>query len=302
MAGMHVYYEISSDGTVHGINLSKGEQSKVRNVKKKILPYTFNVKVYLKAVKDKSRKKIHNLFVIGIFIPFYPRVEQPMLHRSFEYCPGVSIAPLQITPETNIQTEAHRQFLRGQRIKTPTTSDTVMFKMLKENKFYTSKTNVAHRITLDQNELLKYVSAFANHTGGELYYGIDTNGTVLGERFDQVERDMIQEEVEKKIASMVWSKHAKEFPKFCKISFLPVRHSYSCFVIKISVERFPGAVFVKDPESYYVVRNRVMKLPFFKWIARVEDATMKIADKTPAFGELEGKISINILKPVVSIG
>lgn len=302
--GGHVYYGISSDGIVHGINISKGEQTKVRKVKEKImhttLPCTFIVKVYLKAVKDKSRKNIRNLFVIGIYISFQSRVQRPQFHAPSNYCPVVPIVPLtfQITPETKIKTDAHKQFFTGQRIKTPTTSDMVMFKILKENKIYTNENNVADRITLDQNELLKYVSAFANHKGGELYYGIDSNGTVWGERFDEIERDMIQKEVEKKIASiMVWPKHVKEFHKFCKISFLPVRHSddaYQRFVIKISVDRYPGGAFVNDPESYYVVRNRVVKLSFFKWIARIEDATTKIADPALAFGELEGKININL--------
>ena len=93
--GGHVYYGISSIGIVQGINVSKGERRKVRKVKEKIMHRrrSCNAKVYLKAVKNNSRKTIPNLFVIGIYIPFhFTRRSQSHLHPPLRYCPPVPVA------------------------------------------------------------------------------------------------------------------------------------------------------------------------------------------------------------------
>ena len=222
--GGHVYYGISSIGIVQGINVSKGERGKVRKVKEKIAhrmqPYPCNAKVYLKAVKNNSRKTIPNLFVIGIYIPFhFTRRSQSHLYPPLRYRPPVPVAPSQITPETKIQTEVYEKFFKGQVIK-PT--GMVVFKMLTDKKSRKSESSAAGRITQDQNELLSYVSALANNEGGELYYGIDSHGTVWGERLNQI--DEIRREVENEIAKIVWTKHVEILHELCKIFFLPVRH------------------------------------------------------------------------------
>ena len=291
--GGHVYYGISSIGIVQGINVSKGERRKVRKVKEKIMhrmqPYPCNAKVYLKAVKNKSRETIPNLFVIGIYIPFHFSRSQSHLHPLLRYRPPVPVAPSQITPETKIQTEVYEKFFKGQVIK-PT--GMVVFKMLTDKKCRKSESSAADRITQDQNELLSYVSALANNEGGELYYGIDSHGTVWGERLNQI--DEIRREVEKEIARILWPKHVEILHEFCKIFFLPVRHhdAHPRYVIKISVDPCPGGVVIQEPESYYVVSNSVVKLPFPNWIACLEGSTVEIPDKT-TFGERQGKININ---------
>ena len=291
--GGHVYYGISSDGIVHGINVSKGERKKVLKVKKKIM-HTIklcpsNVKVYLKAVKNRSRERIPNLFVIGIYVPFHSSVTQRSgFFPRFTCSPYAHFATSQITAGTETQTEVHEEFFEGEVIK-PSRSDMVVFKLL-DKKFRNSR--VGDCITLEQNELLKNVSALANHQGGELYYGICSDGTVCGERLDEIERDYIRREVKKKIANMVFPK-VDGFCEFYKISFLPVSNhddAHQSFVIKISINRCPGGVFVENPESYYVLGNCVVKLPFSKWIARIQDAAVKITDKT-ASNEPTGKIN-----------
>ena len=164
--------------------------------------------------------------------------------------------------------------------------------MLTDKKSGKSESSAAGRITQDQNELLSYASALANNEGGELYYGIDSHGTVWGERLNQV--DGIRREVEKEIAKILWPKHVEILHEFCKIFFLPVRHhdAHPRYVIKIRVDPCPGGVFIQEPESYYVVSNSVVKLPFPNWIACLEGSTVEIPDKT-TFGERQGKININ---------
>ena len=203
--------------------------------------------------------------------------------------------PLQVPKaKYNAKLLNHEGIVQGDKIKTPSTSATVKFKMLKDKKFYTDK-GVAHCFSRDEYELLQYVCAFANHRGGELYYGITSNGTVYGEKLKHREMGGIRQTVKEKIESMVWPTHVNvdDIQKLWKICFIPVtltqEDAYPRFVIKISVDRCPGGVFVKDPESYYVVRNRVVKLPFPMWIARLEDSTVEISDKI-MFGDFEGKI------------
>ena len=70
--------------------------------------------------------------------------------------------------------------------------------MLKDKKFYSAKKSVADCLSLDEYELLQHVSAFANHEGGELYYGIDSDKTVDGEIFEKNEIKCIQRTVKEK--------------------------------------------------------------------------------------------------------
>ena len=212
-------------------------------------------------------------------------------------------------PKTNLNYAKllnQEEIVKGEKIKTPTTAVTVKFKMLKEKKFYSPQKSVADCITQDEYNLPQYVSAFANHQGGELYYGIASDGTIHGERIKEIEIDDIQRKVEKKIESMVWPRHVDNIQKFWTICFLPVKHQEDAdprYVIKISVDRCPGGVFVTDPDSYYVVRNSVVKLAFSMWIARLEgSSTAEMLDKT-AYREFTGKINyinlnqINIHSP-----
>ena len=191
------------------------------------------------------------------------------------------------------------ELVRGKKFQTTTTPVTRKFKRLKDKKFYSTKKSVADCFSLDEYEVLQHVSAFANHQGGELYYGIDSDKIVDGEILKKNEIKCIQQTVKEKIESMVWPRHvnADEIHKFWKIFFLTVSHEksnvYSRYVIKISVDPCPGGVFIQEPESYYVVSNSVVKLPFSSWIACLEGSTVEIPDKT-TFGDCGGKIDINL--------
>ena len=230
---------------------------------------------------------------------FHPSSKNPLL-------PVILLQTKKPKTKLNAKLLNQEEIVKGEKIKRRSTAVTVKFKMLKEKKFYSPQKSVADCITQDEYDLRQYVSAFANHQGGELYYGIASDGTIHGERMKEIEIDDIQRIVEKKIESMVWPRHVDNIQKFWTICFLPVKHEEDAdprYVIKISVDRCPGGVFVTDPESYYVVRNSVVKLAYSMWIARLEgSSTAEMLDKTD-YREFTGKTNyinlnqINIHSP-----
>ncbi len=310
--GGHVYYGISSDGIVCGVNMDKKERRRIRKiVKNHILKINIHnardIKVYLRCVKDKNRKDIANLFVIGIYIP-PPRAGR----REHRLCSGLTDAssfdnfpiPRSLlctsTPEIEVEEKSldHVEVTKGEKVglHVLNASESVKFKTLDDNQFK----SVAHPITLDENELLKYVCGFANHKGGELYYGyrISSDGIVVGELLQDFEIQEISDEIEKKIESMqVWPRCVQKIHKFWEIFFIPVRdENDSCprrFVIKIDVNPYRGGVFVEDPESYHVVENAVEKFPFFEWTERLHGPTLEVSDETIRV-EFTGKINIKV--------
>ena len=173
------------------------------------------------------------------------------------------------------------QFVKGQQIIEPS-KETVTFKILKENKSSrTDENGAAFRIALERNELLSYVSAFANHKGGTLLYGVNSDGTVVGEKISESEIEKVRKAVKKKIESLVGPKHAD---KFWEIAFIPIEDKdgsdLELHVIRISVIPCPGGVFIDEPESYYVVENRVEKLSFSNWKAHLRNSTTETSSKT----------------------
>jgi hypothetical protein len=309
--GGHVYYGISSDGIVCGVNMDKKERRRIRKiVKKHVLKINIHnardIKVYLKCVKDKNRKDIANLFVIGIYIP-PPRAGRRE-HRfrsgltdvsSFDNFPIPRSLLCTSTPEMKVEEKLlhHVEVIKGEKVglHVLTASESIKFKTLDDNQFK----SIAHPITLDENELLKYVCGFANHKGGELYYGISSDGIVVGELLQDFEIQEISDEIEKKIESMqVWPRCVR---KFWEIFFIPVRdENDSCprrVVIKIGVNPYRGGVFVEDPESYHVVENAVEKFPFSEWTERLHDPTLRVSDETirvEFIGKIKIKVRINI--------
>ena len=173
------------------------------------------------------------------------------------------------------------KFVKGKQI-TELLKETVTFKMLKDDK--SGLTNAASRIALEENELLPYISAYANHEGGTLLYGINSDGTVIGQKMLETEKKKISQTVKNKIATLVWPQHADKGDKFWEISFISVKnktHSdLKLYVINISVKPCPGGVFIDEPESYCVVENRVEKLSFSKWMAHLQDSTTEKSSDT----------------------
>ena len=187
----------------------------------------------------------------------------------------------------------HEEMVQGEKIKIPTTPATVKFKVLKKKHDQKHGTD---GLTPDEyEEVLKHVSAFANHQGGKLYFGVASDGTVDGERLETNEINSIQRRMNKKIESMVWPRDVN-VERLWKICFLPVKLQkdiHPRYVIEISADLCPGGVFVKDPESYHVVRNSVVKLPLSNWIARLERSTVETPEEA-ASGDYGGKLNINL--------
>ena len=246
--------------------------------------------IHGKNVKDQARRKEDP----------GPRAEGYDNKLSFGLHPSRKDLPLLVTlwqPNNPLKILSnHEEMVQGEKIKIPTTPVTVKFKMLKKRGFYSDQKHRTDGLTPDEYEVvLKHVSAFANHLGGRLYFGVASDGTVDGERLETNEIIGIRRGVNKKIESMVWPRDVN-VERLWEICFLPVKLQkdiHPRYVIKISVDRCPGGLFVKDPESYHVVKNRVVKLPFSNWIARLERSTVETSDEA-ASGDYGGKMNINL--------
>ena len=138
------------------------------------------------------------------------------------------------------------------------------------------RTTLADRMTGKGNKLSCYVSAFANYSGGHIYYGITDKNVVKGEFIPtQKGKEEITKKVEKTINKMIWPKHIRE-PKRgdqWEIFFEPVvdpnsKPVPSTFVIVIYVAPCLGGVFTEVPECYEMVEGKVKKMSFNTWKKR----------------------------------
>ncbi|OWF48453.1 schlafen family member 13-like [Mizuhopecten yessoensis] len=105
----------------------------------------------------------------------------------------------------------------------------------------------------------RYLSAFANHEGGHIYFGIeDVKAAVLGEELSEEEQQRTVDLMVAKMQPVIWGN--TEFQpirgKHWNIQFFPVNDSPRVMgrrmVIVVSVCKFPGGVFTSVPESYYI--------------------------------------------------
>jgi hypothetical protein len=134
-------------------------------------------------------------------------------------------------------------------------------------------TKLVHRMM--NNKLIVYVSAFANHNGGHIYYGITDDGVVAGEEIPNEDTSEIINKVEKAIKKMIWPEHIGQ-PKRGEdwdIFFEPVVDENSMpipstFVIVIYIAPCLGGVFTEEPECYGLVKGKVEKLPLATWRER----------------------------------
>ena len=122
--------------------------------------------------------------------------------------------------------------------------------------------NLADRITNKCNKLNCYVSGFANYIGGHIYYGIDDDRVVKGQKVAEDEMEGVKRKVEKAIGKMIWPKHcgAPKRGKQWDIFFEPVKDAEGkpvplTYVIVIAVAPCAGGVFAEEPESYRVSPN-----------------------------------------------
>jgi hypothetical protein len=149
---------------------------------------------------------------------------------------------------------------------------------LKNPKASSSKrTKLADRMTSKSIKFSCYVSAFANHCGGHIYYGIRDDGVVEGELISN-EEDIIEitKKVEKTINKLIWPEQIDQ-PKrgvHWEIFFEPVLDQNSkpipsTFVIVIYIAPCLGGVFTEEPECYEIVEGEVKKMSFATWKKRI---------------------------------
>ena len=135
------------------------------------------------------------------------------------------------------------------------------------------RTKLADRITGKGNKFSCYVSGFANHSGGHIYYGIRHDKIVEGELIpNENDKSEITKKVEKAINKVIWPETIGE-PKrgeHWHIFFEPVldeksKSITSTFVIVIYIAPCLGGVFTEEPECYEMVEGHVKKMSFTTW-------------------------------------
>ena len=146
----------------------------------------------------------------------------------------------------------------------------VQFKSLKASP--AQRIKIADRIVNKSNKFACYVSAFANHNGGHIYYGISDDGIVEGEEIKEKDVQEIIKKVGKAMSKIVWPGHYGE-PKRgqeWEIYFEPVKDREGKpiphnFVIVVAVACCPGGVFIDEPESYCIVDSKAEKMSLVMW-------------------------------------
>ncbi|KAK7478951.1 hypothetical protein BaRGS_00029818 [Batillaria attramentaria] len=119
---------------------------------------------------------------------------------------------------------------------------------------------------------IKYISAFANHYGGHIYFGIeDSTSAVKGEAVSADSLKKITRQVQRMMDDVIWgdADFKAEQGKHWDVHIYPVincprrEHRH---VVVVSVCKFPGGVFTSCPESFVVGANRdVRQLSFSEW-------------------------------------
>jgi hypothetical protein len=144
-------------------------------------------------------------------------------------------------------------------------SDVVQLKHLKSESSSSAKTTFAKRMVNEKNKFSSYVSGFANHRGGHIYYGID-DGTleVIGEKLTEEDLKAVESAVTKAITKLVWTER-KISPKrgvdweiyFPKVENEKGEIVESTYVVVVFVAFCRGGVFTAEPVSYYLEDGNV---------------------------------------------
>ena len=139
-------------------------------------------------------------------------------------------------------------------------------------------TTLADRMTCKGNKFSCYVSAFACHRGGHIYYGIiDDTKVVEGEKVpNERSKKEITKKVEKAISKIIWPEQIGQPRRGeqWEIFFEPVLDENSVpvpstFVIVIYIAPCQGGVFAEEPECYEMVKGKVQKMSFAAWKERI---------------------------------
>ena len=172
----------------------------------------------------------------------------------------------------------HKDFVSQQRMTDGLPeSKTTQLKCLKAEK--SKCVTLGDRMTNKANKFANYVSAFANHLGGHIYYGVEDDGVVKGECVK--DKEEITKKVSKAINKMVWPLIYKaEKGTQWDIFFEPVKNKegqfiLSTYVIVVYISFCVGGVFTEEPKSYHIVDGAVEKIGFQEWKERF------LCDQTP---------------------
>ena len=132
--------------------------------------------------------------------------------------------------------------------------------------------HISDRIVNKSNKLTCYASAFANHEGGQIYYGIKDDGIVEGQLITEADKVEVIQKVNRALTKMIWPKHVNkpEKGKNWNLYFESVKDSYgnpikSTSVIVIEVYRCPGGVFTEEPESFHIIRGKAERMSMELW-------------------------------------
>ena len=165
-------------------------------------------------------------------------------------------------------------FVKGEICGLKMESKICQFKNLKAEQ--SKRITLADRITGKGNKFSCCVSAFANHSGGHIYYGITDGGVVEGEFIPDKEKREITKKVRKIINKMIWPDQIGE-PKRreqWEIFFEPVVDANSqpvasTFVIVLYISSCLGGVFTEEPECYEMMEGQVSKMSVAAWRKRI---------------------------------
>ena len=238
--------------TISNINFREDNESKIILVKKVDSLITINYNLYLPSQKQVAKVS-----------PLEPKekVKDDIINRK------VILEP--------VQTGSHCQIFHKDSICRIRESKTVQLKYLEAQA--TKRTTLADRIVGKGNKFTCYVSAFANYSGGHIYYGITDDLLVIGELIENEEdKKQITKKVEKAIEKMIWPEHVGQ-PKQGEqwdIFFEPVvdkdnKPIPSTFVIVIYIAACLGGVFTEEPECYEMRKGKVTRMSLATWNKRM---------------------------------
>ena len=242
---------IGLNQTVSKINFTEGKES---------------IKIKLKKVDFFITKNYH------LYLPCQKQVVQiPSLEPLENIRKNIIYRTLIVEP---VQLGSHRRtFCKGKNCGLHE-NKLCEFKNLKAEQ--SNCTSLADRMTGKGNKLSCYVSAFANYSGGHIYYGVEDDGIIEGELIpNKKEKEEIIKKVAKVINKMIWPEHNGQ-PKRgeqWEIFFEPVKDANSkpvpsTFVIVIYIAPCLGGVFTEEPECYEMIEGKVQKISFDTWKKR----------------------------------
>ena len=191
----------------------------------------------------------------------------------------------QVAKVINGRQTRKKKYVLGDHMRTFVYSETITLEESKEIQFKclddkvddTKECSLATRMTSDSNKLIYYVSAFANGSGGHIYYGIKTNEdgsyVVHGQTVAVHDMEIIINKVKSAINQLLVWPGAKGCLKkgeqwdifFEKVSGIEELK----YVIVISVNSHERGVFVREPESYVIDEDgKVKRMELREWVER----------------------------------